>query len=125
MQEDKKGNLPNLIIIGAMKCATTSLHYYLNLHPQISMSEEKELDFFIHKNNWHKGIEWYKTNFTGNASVYGESSPNYTKYPFFNGVPERMHAVVPDAKLIYVVRDPIERIISHYIHTSVNKKKKQ
>jgi hypothetical protein len=112
----KKGTLPNLIIIGAQKCATTSLHYYLGLHPQISMSWQKELDFFVREYNWSKGIEWYKSNFSGRAMIHGESSPNYTNYPFFNGVPERMRAVVPEAKLIFVVRDPIERIISHYIH---------
>jgi len=41
--------LPNLVIIGAMKCGTTSLHHYLNLHPEISMSKQKELDFFLGK----------------------------------------------------------------------------
>jgi hypothetical protein len=67
--------LPNLIIIGAMKCATTSLHYYLNLHPEILMSEEKQLDFFISELNWNKGIEWYESNFTDKAKIYGETSP--------------------------------------------------
>jgi len=108
--------LPNLIVIGAQKCGTTSLHYYLSLHPQISMSREKELNFFIFERNWHKGIEWYKSNFANKAKIYGESSPGYTNYPFFDGVPERIYSVVPEAKLIYLVRDPIERIISHYIH---------
>lgn len=108
--------LPNLIIIGAMKCATTSLHYYLNLHPEILMSPEKELNFFVLERNWRKGIKWYKSNFTGKARVYGESSPNYTMYPFFDGVPERIYSVAPDARLIYIFRDPIERIISHYMH---------
>jgi len=116
INKSNKGTLPNLIIIGAQKCATTSLHYYLNLHPQISMSREKELNFFALEFNWHKGIGWYKSNFIGQAKIHGESSPGYTCYPLFSGVPERMHAVVPEAKLIYVLRDPIERIISHYIH---------
>jgi hypothetical protein len=110
------GTLPNLIIIGAMKGGTTSLHYYLNLHPHISMSREKELYFFVGERNWNKGIEWYKSNFTGKAKIYGEASPGYTNYPTFKRVPERMHSVVPDAKLIYIVRDPIERLISHYVH---------
>jgi hypothetical protein len=108
--------LPNLILIGAMKCATTSLHFYLGLHPQISMSREKELNFFVRERNWPKGIDWYKSQFTGVAQIYGESSPSYTNYPIFTGVPERIAAVVPAAKLIYLVRDPIERTISHYIH---------
>ena len=112
----KSGKLPNLIVIGAMKCATTSLHYYLGLHPQISMSRNKELNFFIFEYNWHKGIEWYKSNFMGRERIYGESSPDYTNYPFFRGVPERICSVVPEVKLIYILRDPIERIISHYVH---------
>lgn len=49
VKNTSQGTLPNLIIIGAMKCGTTSLHYYLNLHPQISMSQEKELKFFLRK----------------------------------------------------------------------------
>jgi hypothetical protein len=112
-----EGRLPNLIIIGAMKAATTSLHNYLNLHPDISMSCEKELDFFIQEKNWGKGIDWYRSNFTYDTKVCGESSPNYTAYPYWKGVPERMNSIVPDAKLIYILRDPLKRIISHYIHS--------
>jgi hypothetical protein len=120
IRKPSNGTLPNLIIIGAQKCGTSSLHYYLNLHPQISMSREKELDFFIQEFNWHRGVEWYKSRFTGTASIHGEASPNYTNYPYFRGVPAKTHATVPEAKLIYIVRDPIERIISHYIHRSAS-----
>jgi hypothetical protein len=109
-------NLPNLIIIGAMKSGTTSLHYYLGLHPEIFMSKTKELDFFLPEYNWDKGIEWYKSNFTGKSKIYGEASPRYTNYPIRGGVAERICSVVPNTKLIYIVRDPIERIISHYVH---------
>lgn len=117
-----KGNLPNLIIIGAPKCGTTSLYYYLGLHPQIYMSREKELNFFIEEANWKRGVHWYKSNFTGKEKIHGEASPNYTNYPFFSSVPLRMHSIVPKAKLIYIVRDPIERIISHYVHRYAEKK---
>ena len=115
IKKSKKGNLPNLIIIGAQKCATTSVHYYLGLHPRISISREKELNFFIRELNWSKGIEWYKSNFTGKARIHGESSPYYTDFPFFGGVAGRMYSVVPEVKLIYILRDPIERIISDYV----------
>ncbi|WP_129793641.1 sulfotransferase domain-containing protein [Sphingosinicella sp. CPCC 101087] len=115
--------LPNLIVIGAMKSATSSLHHYLSLHPEIEMSRTKELDFFVAEKNWERGIEWYKSNFVP-GGIRGESSPNYTVYPEFDGVPERMHRIVPGAKLIYLVRDPIDRMISHYIH-SVYMKREQ
>lgn len=108
--------LPDFIIIGAMKAGTTSLHYYLSQHPQLAMSNPKELNFFIQERNWEKGQVWYESHFTRTGVLQGESSPNYTGYPNFKRVPENMHSIVPDAKLIYVLRDPIERIISHYIH---------
>ncbi len=116
LSSKKDGRLPNLVIIGAQKCGTTSLHYYLGHHPEIRMTLIKELDFFPDQRNWHKGVDWYKSHFRGDFKVLGESSPNYTYYPKWQNVPERMHSVIPDAKLIYLVRDPIERIISHYIH---------
>jgi hypothetical protein len=108
--------LPNLIIIGAQKCGTSALHHYLQCHPDISMSTEKELNFFIEHRNWSNGVAWYESWFTGDARVHGEASPNYTNYPAVKGVPQRMHAIVPDAKLIYMVRHPLERIVSHYMH---------
>jgi hypothetical protein len=89
--------LPNLIIIGGMKCGTTGLHFYLGLHPEVSMSRQKEVNFFVGERNWAKGIEWYKSHITGEVKVYGESSPSYHAG---TGVPERMASVVPQAKLI-------------------------
>lgn len=109
--------LPNLIIIGAMKSGTTSLHEYLSYHPDIFMSRRKELNFFVEHQEWSKGLAWYESHFTEAAEVRGESSPNYTRYPIFPGVPERMYKVVPDAKLIYCVRDPLKRFVSHYLHS--------
>ncbi len=120
MQEQQAGNLPDFIIIGAMKCGTTSLHKYLSLHPQISVSRKKELNFFIKERNWDRGLEWYKSHFSEKNQIQGESSPNYTDYSYWKGVPERMQSVIPDAKLIYILRDPIERTISHYIHKYAN-----
>src|SRR4051812_14286994 len=111
--------LPNLIIIGAQKCGTTSLHKYLHCHPEVEMSKPKELDFFAEKSTkstWFKGSEWYKSCFPqSDAKIYGESSPSYTGYPIFKNVPARMHGLIPDAKLIYLVRDPIQRVVSAYI----------
>lgn len=108
--------LPNLVIIGAMKCATTSLHYYLSLHRDIQMSAPKELAFFLSEENYAKGLDWYTSHFRKPALIHGEASPGYAYFPFFTGVAERMARTIPNAKLIYMVRDPIDRLISHYVH---------
>ncbi len=115
------GALPNLVIIGAQKCGTTALHYYLVQHPQVSMSQPKELNFFIEELNWKKGEEWYRGHFDPEARIRGESSPDYTAHPWYPGVPERMHSLIPDAKLIFVVRDPVERIRAQWIHNYSNR----
>jgi hypothetical protein len=114
--------LPNLIIIGGKKCGTTSLHHYLSLHPQISMAWEKEIHFFVGTERWHRGTKWYESRFPGANRIVGEASPSYTNYPVIPNVPQRMRAVIPDAKLIYLVRDPIETMISHYVHRYANNK---
>jgi hypothetical protein len=116
--------LPNLVVIGAQKCGTSGLHYYLGLHPEISMSSPKELNFFIAERNWDRGVEWYARHFDADAAVRGESSPNYTAYPHHAGVPERMHSLVPDARLIFLVRDPIERIAAHWVHNYAKRREK-
>ena len=108
--------LPTFLIVGAMKCGTTSLYHYLAEHPEISMSRVKETNFFIVERNHSRGLEWYESLFAGPAKACGEASPNYSKHWLFRGVPERIHAVLPQARLIYLVRDPIDRMISHYKH---------
>ena len=114
---EREGALPNLIVIGGLKCGTTSLHHYLALHPEIAMSRPKELNFFVAELNWELGPEWYASHFDRNAPVRGETSPHYTNLPRFRGVAERMRdALGGDVRLVYMVRDPIERILSHYLH---------
>ncbi len=118
-KKDKKnqGNIPNLIIIGAQKCGTTSLHYYLNQHPDIQMSALKETQFFHEEYNWSKGIDWYKTLFPGSEKIHGEACTTYSFIPVFKNVAEKIYNICPpDVKLIYLVRDPIERAISSYIY---------
>jgi hypothetical protein len=112
----RRGALPNLVVIGGLKCGTTSLHHYLNLHPEVEMSRPKELNFFVAELNWPLGPDWYASHFSGRAAVRGESSPHYTNRPRFEGVAERMRSVVADARLVYMVRDPIDRMLSHYLH---------
>ncbi len=108
--------LPNLIIIGAQKCGTTSLHNYLQTHPEIAMSRMKETNFFLKDPNWDRGLQWYASQFGTAAPIRGEASPDYTNLPHSRGTAERMQRVVPGARLVYLVRDPVERIASHYVH---------
>jgi Sulfotransferase family len=115
---ERTGALPNLVVIGGLKCGTTSLHHYLSLHPEITMSRPKELNFFVAELNWELGPEWYASHFDRRAPVRGESSPHYTNLPRFAGVAERMRSVIPEARIVYVVRDPIDRMLSHYLHNA-------
>ncbi len=112
----KGGALPNLVVIGGLKCGTTSLHHYLSLHPEIAMSRPKELNFFVAELNNSLGPGWYASHFDPAAKVRGETSPHYTARPRLEGVAGRMHQLIPGARLIYAVRDPIERLLSHYLH---------
>jgi hypothetical protein len=120
-----------------MKCGTSALHYYLDLHPDIAMSHPKELNFFVDRfdparelgpddpgelarrgrrtGNWRRGVDWYSSHFDAGRPVRGEASPVYSS-PGFPAVAERMAEVIPEARLVYMIRDPVERMIAHYIH---------
>jgi hypothetical protein len=114
---EANGALPNLIVIGGLKCGTTSLHHYLNLHPEVSMSRPKELNFFVDELNWELGADWYRAHFDRGAAARGETSPHYTSRPRFEGVAERMAETLgPQARVIYMVRQPVDRLLSHYLH---------
>jgi Sulfotransferase domain len=110
--------MPNLIIVGGLKCGTTSIHHYLGLHPEIQMSKPKELNFFVEELNWDLGLDWYASRFDDRFPVRGESSPHYTNLPRYEGVAERIRTHCPDARLLYMVRDPIKRILSHWVHAT-------
>jgi hypothetical protein len=112
------GALPDFLIIGAMKCATTSLLYYLGQHPEIQVSSPKELNFFVAERNWGKGLAWYRSHFQKNIMLRGEASPAYTSYPRYAGVPARIARILPQVKLVYILRDPVKRMVSHFIHRS-------
>lgn len=80
------------------------------------MTQEKELHFFSKGPVWDRGLDWYRAQFDGEAPVRGEASVTYTAHPRVPGVPARMYALVPDVRLVYIVRDPVERIIAGYRH---------
>jgi len=107
---------PNFLVIGAARSGTTSLFKYLESHPDIFMSEIKEINFFSNDKYWRKGFVWYEKHFSSaQETAIGEASTSYTRFPANPGVPKRIHAYNPDIKLIYLLRDPIERFKSHYL----------
>jgi hypothetical protein len=110
--------LPTFLVIGAMKAGTTALFDYLSAHPDVFMPDIKETGFFVERFNWRKGLDWYESLFDGAAGALarGEASPAYALYPTLPGAPERIAAVVPDVRLVYLVRHPIKRITSQYLH---------
>jgi hypothetical protein len=109
------GHLPNLFIVGAAKAGTSSLHAYLDEHPEIFMSRRKELELFNRPDDWRDRLDWYRNNFLVRAPVRGESSPAYSMDPRFGDVPGRIASMVPDARIVYLVRDPIPRALAHYV----------
>lgn len=112
------GRLPDFIIIGAMKSATSTLHDQLALQPGIFMSTPKEPNYFSDQAQWDKGENWYRGLFATAAegALCGESSTHYSKLPDHEETLPRLHALLPNVRLIYVMRDPFERLVSHYIH---------
>ncbi len=113
---------PNLFVIGAAKSGTSSLHYYLGQHPEVHMSYEKEPHYFSRSadGTWPATRpltqRQYEALFESDRPVRGESSVTYSFWPYPAGIPEMIHAVAPDARFIYLVRDPVARVLSHYFH---------
>ena len=117
--------LPDFVVIGAARCATTSLYEYLRQHPQVFMSPEKETDYFslgdLPQDEVPPGASRYRARtraeyeaqfaLAGDARAVGEASPTYL---FYSRSADRMGRVIPDAKLICVLRDPVERAYSHW-----------
>ena len=114
--------LPDFVIIGTQKSGTTSLHAYLSQHPQCLRPYEKEVHFFDGGldpvvDNYQKGQAWYRAHFphrkNGSDARVFEASPLYIFNPL---VPARMFDLLPQAKLVAILRNPTERAISHYFH---------
>lgn len=111
---------PDFVIIGAMKCATSTLHVQLAAQPGFFMTHPKEPNYFSDDDVYSQGSRWYRGLFA-DASIgdlRGESSTHYTKLPFHGETISRIHAELGEGslKLIYVMRHPIDRLVSHYIH---------
>ena len=105
--------LPAFLILGAQKAGTTALYAYLRWHPGITGPPWKEVSYF--DRHYRRGTHWYRGHFPLRAGdrLVGEASPGYLFHPL---APERVRATVPDAKLIALLRDPVDRALSHYHH---------
>jgi len=117
--------LPDFLVIGAQKSGTTSLYQDLVRHPCIEQSVEKEVHYFDWSENFKRGIWWYRSHFPLKIHKYysaiiqksmlvtGEASPDYLFYPY---APKRIAQILPDVKIIVILRNPVDRAYSHYHH---------
>lgn len=110
--------MPHFIIIGAMKCGTSTLYRNLVELPYITPAIKKEVHFFDKK--YELGLDWYRDHFPllldyKENYVTGEASPRYIIHP---DVPKRVFETMPQVKLIALLRNPIDRAYSHYHHMS-------
>ncbi len=110
--------VPDYIILGAMKCGTTTLATQLGAQAGLFMTDPKEPNYFSDDAIFAKGADWYADLFAGArpGDIMGEASTHYTKRPELPGTVERMKAALPEVRLVYMIRNPMERIVSHYIH---------
>lgn len=112
--------LVDFMIIGAQKCGTTSLAAQLAAHPQVCFCREKEPGYFHKTADWAAGLDGYHALYDPRpGQLLGEASTFYTFFPEYRGTAERLFDYNPALKLIYVMRQPVERVISHYTHNFV------
>ncbi|MEQ4203866.1 sulfotransferase domain-containing protein [Actinopolymorpha sp. B9G3] len=116
-----RGAVPDFIIIGAQRCGTTYLYDLLRRHPYFKPAERKELHFFDRDANYAKGLSWYMSQFpqpdirNGQKEITGEATPYYLCHGL---APQRAARMVPGAKLVVMLRNPIDRAYSGHMHHS-------
>jgi hypothetical protein len=104
--------LPNFLILGAQKAGTTALYAYLRWHPQITGPSFKEVSFF--DRHYARGERWYRAHMPARRRPFvGEASPSYLFHPL---APQRVAQLLPNARLIALLRNPVDRAFSHYQH---------
>jgi hypothetical protein len=105
--------LPTFLIIGAMRSGTTSLTRYLRSNPDVFMAQPKELHFFDF--NYDEGVDWYRDQFAtaGTEPAVGEATPNYL---YIAEAMPRIATLLPHARLVAILRNPVDRAYSHYWH---------
>ncbi|MEY2567259.1 MAG: hypothetical protein QOE35_1788 [Actinomycetota bacterium] len=108
--------LPTFVVIGSMKSGTTTLQAWLDAQPDVEMAP-KEPNFFSRDEVWARGLRWYSDLFEPtSAPARGDVSPSYTNPLWAERAAARMHEVIPDARIVYLLRHPVDRLRSHYLH---------
>ena len=114
--------LADVMMIGAQKSGTTGIAQQLASHPEVCLCDEKEPAFFNETEDWRAGLDRYHALFSPTpGQLCLEASTMYTFLPEFGGTHERIHAYNPDVKLLYVMRDPVERALSNYAFRRVRR----
>ena len=118
MTQDTQGRVADYVIIGAMKCGTSTLAAQLGAQDGVFMTTPKEPNFFSDDDVFAQGLAWYHDLFAAArpGDLTGEASTHYTKLPDYPQAVERLAGTLTLPKLIYLIRDPVQRAISHYIH---------
>ena len=108
------GRLPDFLIIGAPKSGTTSLSAWLGAHRDVFVPPQKELHFFSREDRWDQGEEWYAAEFASAGSrLAGEATPNYLDH---EPTAARVASMLPGARLIAILREPVDRAWSHHCY---------
>jgi len=127
-------HLPDFLIIGAARCGTSSLHASLARHPRIKPPDEKafkrfasnykEIHFFDKDHKFKYGVDFYRSFFIGPPQqfFYFESTPNYLYCP---QVPARVKKIIPEAKFVVMLRNPVDRAWSHFCNWRIKSRLKE
>lgn len=109
--------LPNFFVMGAQKSATTSLHHYLEIHPDIYLPDQKETKFFVKPEKYSQGVNYYLDNYFSevkNEKIIGEIDPDYMY--FEDGIINMNRMLdLKNTKMVFVLRNPVDRAFSHYL----------
>lgn len=112
---------PDAIVIGAMRAGTTALYRSLMESQLVAVPEAKETDYYLTPDHLARGGKWYRSQFRNSDLPWIDICPNYTKRDVFPGAVTRVHENAPDAKLVFIARDPVMRAVSQYNHTFMHR----
>jgi hypothetical protein len=128
MNSEELTSHPTFLVIGAQKCGTSWIANMVQQHPQVAVAQRKEVHFFDYRDNYDRGIDWYRGQFKvhADAKAVGEFTPGYfgtanteldiVQHRLNRDVPRLIYESFPDLKLVLSLRDPVDRAISSYYH---------